>query len=67
MVLGVATSALVVGGGGCSDDAFSQYVSSLVLVPKIHWWLSHLWAFLDTEDTSLSFCHQSHDPFTRFS
>ena len=53
--------------GLCSDGAFSQYVFSLVPVAEIHWWLSHLLAFLDTGDTILSFCRQSHGPFTQSS
>ena len=63
MVSGVVTSTW----GGGSDGAFSQYVFSLVLVPEFHWWLSHLLAFLDTGDTILPFCSQSHGPFSRLS
>ena len=53
-----------VGGGGCSDSESSRDVFSLVTVPEIHWLLSDLLAFPDTDDTILSFCHQSQGPFT---
>ena len=35
---------------------------SLVLVPEIHWLLSDLLAFPDTDDTFLSFCLRLHAP-----
>ena len=35
----------------------------LVPVPEIHWLLSHLLFFVNTDDTILSFCHHSHGPF----
>ena len=58
VVLGVATLAL----GGVFGRCVLTVCFSLVPVPEIHW-LLHLLFFLDTDDTILSFCHQSHDPF----
>ena len=59
---GVATSAL---GGWGLDGASSRNVFSLVPVPEIHWLLSDLLAFPDTDDSFLSFCLQSQDPFSQ--
>ena len=45
--------------GSSSWDVFS-----LVSVPEIHWLLSDLLAFPDSDDTTLSSCHQSQGAFT---
>ena len=58
-VSGVATSALGDFGLCVFTGCFS-----LVPVPEIHWLLSDIWAFLDTDDTFLLFCLRSQDPFS---
>ena len=57
----VVTSAL----GSGSDGTSSRDVFSLVPVTEIHWLSSDLLAFPDTDNTFLSFCLWSQDPFSQ--
>ena len=63
LVSGVATSAWWGGGSGVFRRCVLTVCFSLVPVSEIHWLLSHLLFFLNTADTNLSFCYQSHGPF----